>query len=427
LDENIKRSKGATIIQALLEYTISILVTGAFLAAILKQVGVSDAVTGIVSSFISLACVAQFFSGLLVRPGRSIRKTVLVMCTVNQLMFASLYLIPFLPFAQRFRVAMFVGAILCAYLISNIAIPVQSKWLMGFVEYGERGRFSARKEIVSLIGGMLFSLSMGAMVDGFALAGREQTGFILCGAAIFLVSVLHLLCMLRISDRRFDESIPRESVSRQLGASLTVVRSSRPLRLLLVMDILWKAASYLSTPYFGTYLLGELGFSLTFTSAMTIVYSLVRSLVSPWFGRFADRRGNAAALTLGTALTGAAYLLNIFTRPGAGRYCYIVYYVLGAVAMAGINAPLFNITYDYIDDRAFTAAMGARNAISGVAGFLASLLGGAIVSTIQAGGNRLFGMTVYAQQALSAVSGVMALGVALYLRLVIFRMPKLKN
>ena len=63
--DRARRCREAYIVEALLEYLISLLVTGAFLAAILKQVGVSDAVTGVVSSIISLACVTQLFSGML--------------------------------------------------------------------------------------------------------------------------------------------------------------------------------------------------------------------------------------------------------------------------------------------------------------------------------------------------------------------------
>ena len=64
--EPYARTRRVYIVEALLEYLVALLVTGAFLSAICKQVGVSDAVTGIVSSFISLACVAQMFSGALI-------------------------------------------------------------------------------------------------------------------------------------------------------------------------------------------------------------------------------------------------------------------------------------------------------------------------------------------------------------------------
>ena len=45
MKRNSARTRRAYIVEALLEYMVSLLVTGAFLAAILKQVGVSDALS----------------------------------------------------------------------------------------------------------------------------------------------------------------------------------------------------------------------------------------------------------------------------------------------------------------------------------------------------------------------------------------------
>lgn len=194
------RTRRAYIVEALLEYMIALLVIDAFLAAILKQVGVSDAVTGIVSSFISFACVAQLFSASLVRRGRSMRKMILILDLINQLMFTSLYLTPFLPIPQGVKVGLFVVLILGAYLILNTTFPLKYKWLNSFVNPGERGRFTARKEIVSLIGGMVFSLAMGCLVDHFKAIGQERTGFILCGVTLFVVAILHFVSLLLCSE-----------------------------------------------------------------------------------------------------------------------------------------------------------------------------------------------------------------------------------
>ena len=72
----MKRSRTLTrksyIVEALLEYLVSILVSGTFLSAILKHIGVSDALAGIISSFTTLTCCAQLFSNLIEKPGRHI-------------------------------------------------------------------------------------------------------------------------------------------------------------------------------------------------------------------------------------------------------------------------------------------------------------------------------------------------------------------
>lgn len=414
------RTRRAYLVEALLEYMIALLVADAFLAAILKQVGVSDAVTGVVSSFLSFACVAQLFSSSVVKPGQPVRKVILILDLVNQLMFAFLYMTPFLPLPQGVKVGLFVILILTANLILNATLPQKFQWLNSFVNPCERGQFTARKEIVSLIGGMLFTLAMGCLVDHFKAIGQEQTGFILCGVTLFIVAIAHLISLLMCSDATIAPSSAQKT---SLTATFRLIAENGTVRRLLLIDILWKIAFYLSTPYYGTYLIGELGFSLTFVSLLHIGYSLLRAVFSPWFGRIGDRRGWASLLTLGLVIVASGFLANAFTTPSR-RYLYLVYYALYAISMAGINTSLYNMNYDYLDEAAFSNALGARNAISGVIGFLASLLGGAIVGAIQSAGNRLWGIAVYAQQVNSLISFAVILVLLLYMRTVIRRLPR---
>ena len=70
----LKRSRIMYIIQADLEYLINILVTGAFLASLTSELGMSDSLTGIISSFASLGCLFQMIS-VVFRKG-SVKKVV---------------------------------------------------------------------------------------------------------------------------------------------------------------------------------------------------------------------------------------------------------------------------------------------------------------------------------------------------------------
>ena len=45
------------IIQAMLEYLVTLLVSTTFLARLSKEIGLSDGVTGIISAFVSLGCL----------------------------------------------------------------------------------------------------------------------------------------------------------------------------------------------------------------------------------------------------------------------------------------------------------------------------------------------------------------------------------
>ena len=82
-----KRSRTAYIAQSTFEYFISLLVADAFLAKLLTSIGLSDAVVGIVSSFISVAFVIQLASIPLVRTKISTKKLVITFDTLSQLLY----------------------------------------------------------------------------------------------------------------------------------------------------------------------------------------------------------------------------------------------------------------------------------------------------------------------------------------------------
>ena len=420
MNRSFSRSRVAYIFEALFEYMVSLLVTETFLAAILKQVGVSDALTGVLSSIVSLTCFFQLFSGLVEKPGRKIRKTLIGFTLANELLFACLYLVPSVPLSPNMKTALFVVMILCAYFLYNIASPAKYRWLMSFVDSSKRGSFTAKKEMVSLIGGMLFSLGMGRLVDHYNAIGKEQTGFSLCCVTIFAVTVLHLITLLCVEDETLP---PVENRGGRLREMIDFFRTNKAIRRLIVLDVLWKSAFYFTTPFLGTYLIGELRFSLTEVSLITMVGSIARMLVSPFTGRYADKSGWCNLLIMCVSVAAAGSLVNIFASPDS-RWCVIVAKLCYYLAMAGVNSGLFNIAYDYVDASRFSTALGAKNAVGGVVGFLVSLAGGLVVSAMQDRGNRLMGSTVYAQQILSCVSFLLLAGMVAYLIAVIRKLPK---
>ena len=212
---NRKISKRAYIVEALAEYLIALLVQGAFLSMILKKMDISDATIGIVSSFISLTCCIQLFSNLIEKPGRKLRKTIIILTLFNETLFAALYLIPLFPIPGPVKAALFIIVILGAYFFLNISTPAKYRWLMMSVEDHQRGRFTAKKEMVSLIGGMLFSLGMGSIVDHYNRIGNSSVGFTLCCVCLFAVMAVHITMLYFVEDSTVV-SAHRESKTREM-------------------------------------------------------------------------------------------------------------------------------------------------------------------------------------------------------------------
>jgi hypothetical protein len=108
------------------------------------------------------------------------------------------------------------------------------------------------------------------------------------------------------------------------------------------------------------------------------------------------------------AVLSAGFLTLVFTTPRTW-FLMALYSVLYAVAIGGLNQNSFNIAYSYVDSNYITEALAIKNCLGGVCGFLASLAGGAILRYVQRNGNTLFGIHVYGQQVLAAISFLLVL------------------
>ncbi len=411
--KSITRSRFLYILEAALEYFISILVAGSYLATLTAYLGMSDSLTGILSSFISLGCLFQLFSVFLKR--KRVKTIVTLLSVVNQLLFMLLYIIPLGGGDKQIKIVLFMAAIFLAYLIYNSVHPLKINWLMSLVDNKERGIFTSRKEIVSLLSGMVFSFGMGTLIDWFQLNGKIETAFILCGVTVFVLMMLHTLTMV------FSVEIPAEEVGEcknPFREMFSTVKNKNVVKVT-ILFVLWQMASGSAIPFYGTYLIKELGFSLQFVSILSIVYSLVRASVSTFWGKFADKNSFASMMSICLVLAGAGFLVNIFTIPANGKIFYTVYYALYAVAMGGINSALINLIFDMVPQEMRSNGLALSQSLSGVVGFVTTLVVSGLVSGIQENGNTFLGWNVYAQQVTSAIAFVFTVLAVLYVVFVI--------
>ena len=400
------------IIQAAVEYLISLLVSGSFLATLTKELGFSDSLTGIVSSIISLGCLFQL---LAVWVRRRIKRKVIIYSFVSQILFLLLYVIPLTGVAKPIKTALFVVSIVLAYLIYNVLHPKKTNWLMGLVGDGERGVFTASKEIVSLASGVLFSLGMGELVDFFAERGQMRVAFLLCAVVIFVLMVSHAVSLLFIPEEDSEEK------GHSIKNGFSLLLRNKNLRAAVTVSVLYNIAGYAVRPFLGSYQIKELGFGLGFVAILSMISSVSRIAVSRRWGRYADRRGFADMVEKCLLVLGAAWVFVSLANPSIGIWVMPVYCVLSGVAMGGINSAMTNLVYDYVPREHCADALAVTQAVAGVAGFLTTLVVSPLVTYIQVAGNRLFGISIYAQQFLAIVGIVVLVIAAIFTRIVLIR------
>ncbi len=414
-----KFSRLMYILEAALEYFVSLSVGTVYLAKLAAYIGLADSVTGILSSFVSLGCGFQLIAIFLANK-RPVKRWVTLLHIVSQALFAMVYLIPVFDFSITAKTVLFVCSLLVAHIIHNAINSPKINWYMSLVEDGKRGRFTANKEIISLVSGMAFSYGLGALIDHFETVGDVRTAFIICGIGVFGLMILHSVTLILSKEKPAQIEEKKESV----GKSIKNLLKNRDLFKIILISVLWNIGNYATTSFMGTYLTKELAFSMTFISVVSMVGSLTRALFSRPMGKFADKYSFSKMLVVCFSIAAISFGINIFTVPSNGTVFYIIYHILHCIAMAGINSATINLIYDYVEPNQRVQALALKQTLAGFAGFFITLIISPLVQLIQNNGNYIFGLPLYAQQVTSLFSFVVVLLIIVYMFFVVSKIKR---
>lgn len=418
-----KRSRNAYTLQCMFQYFIHLLVADAFLSKLLTYLGISDSLNGIISSFISLSFAFQLLSLFMLKSKFSAKSLVIFSNTLANLFFVFLFLVPFIPVSADLKSALVVVSVMLGYAGYYLVYSIGYKWANSNVSPDKRGKFSAVKEMISLIGGMGFTAVVGAIVDRFEGLDNLEGAFLFIALTMFVLNIINFICYVLIrrdsKEERASENVPiREVMSATFG--------SKSFRSVIVLSILYKVAMYFTFGFMGVFKTRDLAMSVFAVQVINIVANFTRMAFSLPFGKYSDKNTYAKGFNLGMIVMAISFFINIFTTKQS-LPLIIVHTVLFNLSLAGTGQNVFNITYSYIDAKYITQAMAIKESVAGLCGFLASLIGGYLLELVQKNGNSVFGINMYGQNLLSAISFIVCMITIVYTKLVIEKQKVMKQ
>lgn len=417
------KGKRLYIIEAALEYFVTIVVGGAYLAKITSAIGMSQGLTGILTSFISLGALFQifalFFSGIK-RP----KKLIVTISSVSYLLFACLYLIPSVAVSTIFKHVVFILFLFVGFALYNLSHAPKIGWAMSFVHETERGVFTAKKEAVSLISGIVFSYLVSFVIDHYESINRLDVAFIISAISIFVITVGHSLSLILMQDREIP-TISSEKIS--FSKTLKLILTNRSVLKVFVVAMLSNIVHCSIVGFFGTYAISEqvdngLGYSMLFISVVSMVACLLRAFVSRPCGKIADRYSFKVLCMFCYGIYAIAFIFAMFMSPNNSKVFYVIFYALQALANAGTNSGIINLLYEEVLPEQRMSAYAVQQAGAGVLGFLSAILSGLFVDYVHTKGGTLGGF--YAQQWLSMLGVILTLFIVCF---VFFFMRKKNN
>lgn len=427
-EKDLSNNRFAYIIEAAVEYFISLLITDTFISNLLLENGVSAASTGIIIQLASFAFVAQLFS-VFYRRNSKMKAFVTITHLVNQLLFALLYMVPGINLPQNVKIILLIVMFLGGHILSSIISPYKISWLMSFVADKDRGKFTATKEIVSLISGIIFQLVMANKVDHYMKIGNYTVAFNLCAFTILVMAIVHFVCLLAVKE---DSTLIDEKVHADKSGIFDFIKqmfkNTDFLKVVLII-VIWHVITGMSASFYGSYKLKTLDFTIFEATILACVSAMIRALVSRKFGKYADKYSWSKLLYVSFIIVAIAYLANVFVIEGHLKIMFIIYSVVHGISMAGINSGVMNILFDFVTNEQRSAALGICNSLGGIISFLTALIGGFILASIQNGNDKSkiyftffdFDFGMYGQQVLSLISFIICVVLIIYMKNVILK------
>ncbi len=432
-DQEYKKSRKWFIVDGATAVTIGLLSGGAFLAAILRALGISDSLNGIISAIPSLACVIQLAGMELAKRMQKIKLFVCIFAIIHRLMFAFLYFIPFLKISTSWKVILCIFVFSTGHILGQLIAPIGGNWISSLVPENARGKYFANRDCIMVLVSVTISLGTGQFFDKFKAWDNPDAKFLFISLLILTMAAINFIALSMIKEPRFSYfssdnkemhgNLVKKRVHRDKNKDCEKFRVTfkkvvldKSFRRSIILTILWQSAFFFSTPYFGIYQISDLKLSYTYIMIMSFLGSLVRIMLTPIGGKIADKKSWALVLKVALSIMALAFIINAFTVPSNSQIMFAIYAVLTGIAWAGVAPGIFSIQLDLAPDGDKTAYLGINAAIMGACGFLSSLVGGYILQLVIDRGNQILGYQVYGQQLLSLGSGILLLILVVYIK-----------
>ncbi|MBQ8724045.1 MAG: MFS transporter [Oscillospiraceae bacterium] len=395
------------------------------MAKLLTHIGISDAVIGIISSLVSFSFLFQLLAIFLMERLRNIKRTVIFFDSLSQLFFLGIYLTPFLKASALVKEVIVIACILLAYLTKYLITSLCYKWANSYVDPDHRGEFSAVKEMISLITGIIFTLLAGYVIDRFEALDNLEGGFLFIAVSMVILSICNVVCLLMIKNGMPEWYGSGNKKAAGLKVVMQNTLGNRNFMNVVIMSTLWSISRYMIIGFMGTFKTTDLLLSVGAIQAINMVANLVRLLLSQPFGRYSDNTSYATGYRLGMMMAAGAFAVNIFCTKQTW-WCVVLFTILYNGSMAGINQNSSNIIYSYVKSEYVVQAMAIERSISGVVGFVAALTAGWILGKVQAAGNTFLGIPMYGQQLLSAIALVIVIVAIVFAKQVVEKQSRMR-
>lgn len=413
--------------------TIIQLSGGTFLATLMSFCGISDANIGIITSLVSLAAISQIF---LINYFKKLKKYKFLVCftALQRLLFTVIYFIPLLSISSTKKALLIVLLYFAGQIFVQIGTPASQDWIASLVPSRLRGKYFTIKDSIAVFVVSSTMLIGGIILDFFKKRNPED-GFIIIGSLIFILVMINFIAFSKMKEpkisymntegkemhgrlakkaKEYEKTSPHEKKS--IFNEIREAFSDRKFRKAFILQTMYTLSFYICLPFNASYQINELSLPYTFIMLVIFIANLYRIYISPKLGRLADKYGMAKLLRYTLFALGLNMLSNALTVPGNAYPLFILSNVIASTAWAFVGIGLFGVQLDFFRNDKRMIWLTIVSSVSGVFGFVVSILGGKLLDILQKSNLHINGTPIYAQQVLNLLGFLIMLFTVWYIR-----------
>ncbi len=411
--------------------TIAQLAGGTFLATLMSHSGISDANIGIITSLVSFAALTQLF---LINYFKRIKKYkfLVTVTALQRILFAALYFVPLFMISDAVKAFLIVIMYFVGQVFVQIGTPASQDWIASLVPSRLRGKYFSIKDSVAVFVVSSLMLICGMILDYFKKVDIF-TGFIIIGVLIFILTLINVvgLSLMKepklsyVNDEgkemhgRLAKRAKEQEVVEKSQSILSEIREAvgdRKFRKAFSIQCLFTLAFFICAPFNSSYMINDLKLPYTFIMLVGFIFNLYRIYIMPRLGRLADKHGMGKVLRFTLLALGMNFLSVAFMMPFNAYPMLILSTFFGSTAWAFVGIGLFGIQLDFYRSEKRMIWLTLTSSVSGLFGFLVSVVGGSILDKLQQLDINLFGQKIYAQQILNLMGFIILVLAVIFIR-----------
>lgn len=400
--EDYEQSRRYFTYEGITAVSIASLTSGAFLAGFLQFMGVSDQINGLIGAIPVLLGFIQVFSSVVFEKMSQRKPLISTVAFIFRLLLVFLFLIPLFIKNQRCSVLIFVFLFAVAHGLAAFTSPAASTWLVDLTPSTMRGNYFARRDALSLGAVTIVTLTIGRVLDFFRGNNQEYGGFLFIAGLVFILAIANYIFLLLIK----EPPVKQNSSPVSFKSVLTIPFQSPGFKKVILLFILWNVGLQIAGPFFSVYMVTGLNLDYTYIMAIGVAGSLVRVIVTPFWGRIADQKSWFFSTKMSIGLLAIIHFLWSFVVPSNAKLFIPILQIFSGMAWGGIGISMFNIQFLFAKREGRTMYLGLNAAIGGIAGFASTWVGSRIVGSLAGKSFQMKWISVGNMQIVFALSGL---------------------